>query len=120
MNKPDYTNVLEEISKLIQGDVSASEVDREKFARDTSLFYVKPEIIVSPKDVKDISKVLAYVLAEKKKGKISQRARLAQTLKKLHGYEPNTWRYRIGKYRTLRNDFDFALDFFAAGSDIVQ
>ncbi|MEI6810823.1 MAG: FAD-binding oxidoreductase [Candidatus Nomurabacteria bacterium] len=68
MNKPDYTNVLEEISKLIQGDVSASEVDREKFARDTSLFYVKPEIIVSPKDAEDISKVLAYVLEEKKKG----------------------------------------------------
>lgn len=68
MNKPDYTNVLESISKLIEGDVSASEADRESHARDTSLFYVKPEIIVYPKNAGDISKVLAYVLEEKKKG----------------------------------------------------
>lgn len=68
MTKPDYKQILESLSKLIQGDVSILETDRENHARDTSLFYVKPEIIVYPKNKEDISKVLAFVLAEKKKG----------------------------------------------------
>jgi len=68
MNKPDYTVILESLSKLIQGDVSVLEADRESHARDTSLFYVKPEIVVYPKNAEDISKVLKYVNEEKKKG----------------------------------------------------
>ena len=68
MNKPDYTVILELLSKLIEGDVSVLEADRESHARDTSLFYVKPEIVVYPKNAEDISKVLKYVNEEKKKG----------------------------------------------------
>lgn len=68
MNKPYYTKVLESLANLIEGDVSAREIDREICARDTSLFYLKPKIVVYPKNILDISKVLGFVLLEKKKG----------------------------------------------------
>jgi FAD/FMN-containing dehydrogenase len=44
------------------------DTDRERVARDTSLFYVKPEMVIYPKDAQDISAVLTYVSAKKKEG----------------------------------------------------
>ena len=38
-----------------------SEEDREKASRDTSLFYVKPQIVVFPKDKDDLRNLLSYV-----------------------------------------------------------
>ncbi len=68
MNKPDYQKVLRDISALIEGDVSILDSDREKRARDTSLFYVKPEMVVFPKNNSDLSNILKYVSQEKKGG----------------------------------------------------
>ncbi len=68
MKEPDYENILISISKLIEGDASASLEDREKVGRDTSIFYVRPEIVVFPKNAEDISKVLQYVSLQKKNG----------------------------------------------------
>jgi len=39
-------------------------------------------------------KLLGYVYPQLKKG-----PHFGVNIKKLYGYEPNTWRYRIGKYR---------------------
>ena len=43
MNTPDYNLVAKELQAKIKGDVTVQEEDRERVARDTSLFYVKPE-----------------------------------------------------------------------------
>ncbi len=68
MNQPDYESVLATISLLIKGDVSISDIDREKMARDTSLFYVKPEMVIYPKDKEDIKKIINFVADAKQKG----------------------------------------------------
>lgn len=57
-----------DLEGLVSGDVSMLEADRERVARDTSLFYVKPEIVIYPKDSSDISSILSYVNEKKKKG----------------------------------------------------
>ncbi len=41
MNEPSYGAVVEEMRTLIVGDVSVLEEDRERAARDTSIFYLK-------------------------------------------------------------------------------
>lgn len=66
MNKPDYEVIAAEIKALTEGDVSVTELDREKVARDTSIFYLKPEVVVYPKHTNDISKLCEYVYTKKK------------------------------------------------------
>lgn len=68
MNTPNYTEISDELKARIKGDVSRLEEDRERVARDTSLFYVKPEIVIYPRNAFDISAVLEYVTAKKKEG----------------------------------------------------
>ncbi len=67
MNSTTYDLYAEDLKNLLEGDVSILEADRERVARDTSLFYVKPEIVVYPKNKEDISKLLVFV--ERTKGK---------------------------------------------------
>ncbi len=68
MNTPDYTLVAKELQAKIKGDVTLNDEDRERVARDTSLFYVKPEIVVYPKNSIDVSKVCEYVSEKKQAG----------------------------------------------------
>lgn len=68
MTTPDYNLVAKELQAKIKGDVTVQEEDRERVARDTSLFYVKPEIVIYPKNSIDISKVFEYVSAKKSEG----------------------------------------------------
>jgi FAD/FMN-containing dehydrogenase len=64
----DISQMVLELQKLLAGDVSSSEEDRERAARDTSLFYVKPQIVVYPKDADDLSKLLAFVHRKRTEG----------------------------------------------------
>ncbi len=68
MNQPNYQDILKDISRLLKGDATLAEFDRERVARDTSLFYVKPEIVVYPRVAPDISAVLTYVSQKKSEG----------------------------------------------------
>jgi len=68
MNIPDYAQVAKDLEHLIKGDGSLLDEDREKVARDTSLFYIKPEMVIYPKHAQDISKVVEYVATKKKEG----------------------------------------------------
>lgn len=68
MNTPDYVLVAKELQAKIKGDVTINEEDRERVARDTSLFYVKPELVVYPKNSIDVSKVCEYVSEKKLAG----------------------------------------------------
>lgn len=67
MNEIFYTDVAGDLRTIIKGDISILDSDREKAARDTSLFYVKPRIVVYPKSKEDIAKLVAYVHAKKLK-----------------------------------------------------
>jgi FAD/FMN-containing dehydrogenase len=66
MNQPNYTDILNDLQLAVVGDITTLEEEREKLARDTSLFYVKPEIIVYPKTRDHISNLLSYVSEARK------------------------------------------------------
>ena len=68
MNPSQIAVHVKELEALIEGDVSVLDADREHVARDTSIFYLKPEIVIFPKDKQDISKVIAYIHDAKQKG----------------------------------------------------
>ncbi len=68
MNTPNYEEVAKELQAHIKGDVTILEEDRERVARDTSLFYVKPEVVIYPKNSVDITKVFEYVSLKKQSG----------------------------------------------------
>ncbi len=68
MNIPNYEELAKELSTLIKGDGSLLDLDRERVARDTSIFYVKPEMVIYPKDAQDISTLLDFVSKKKKEG----------------------------------------------------
>lgn len=66
MNQPNYKDIVKDLEIAIVGDISTLDEDREKVARDTSLFYLKPEIVVYPRNRNDISNLLAYVTEARK------------------------------------------------------
>ena len=68
MLTPNYETIALELKHLIKGDVSLENIDRERTARDTSLFYVKPEMVVYPKNSLDIGALFEYVLKKKIEG----------------------------------------------------
>jgi FAD/FMN-containing dehydrogenase len=68
MTTPNYQDIAKDLRAHVKGDISFLEEDRERVARDTSLFYVKPELVVYPKNALDISAVFEYALTKKKEG----------------------------------------------------
>jgi FAD/FMN-containing dehydrogenase len=70
----------QEIKNIIDGDVDDSPAALLKYSTDASLFFVKPALVVFPKNVEDIKKLVSFVAGEKKKGRdISLTARSAGT-----------------------------------------
>lgn len=57
----NYHKIAEELKKKIKGEISFEEADLELHAKDASLFYVKPAMIIYPKDKFDIVQVVKYV-----------------------------------------------------------
>ena len=62
--KPALVN---ELKKLISGDVAVDDVTLTTHSMDKSIFAVKPQVVVFPKNGKDICKVVRLVSKEKKK-----------------------------------------------------
>lgn len=76
----DYKDHLKQIEAFVSGDVCVSEEVLNEYSRDTSLFKVRPEIVVFPKSVDDIKNLVNFAVEEKKKGHdISLTARSAGT-----------------------------------------
>ncbi len=70
----------DELKKLLDGDVVQTPKALRKYSHDTSLFEVKPELVVFPKNVKDLRKLVRYATHQKKKdSKISLTARSGGT-----------------------------------------
>src|SRR3989344_4538690 len=64
----------------LEGDVDESEETILKYSTDASLFFIKPALVVFPKNAEDIKKLVLFVAEEKKKGRdISLTARSAGT-----------------------------------------
>src|SRR5579864_2313529 len=67
-------------SLKLAGDIQDDPETLERYSHDASLFEVRPELVVFPKTVDDIKKVVALVAELKKSGeKVSVTARSAGT-----------------------------------------
>jgi FAD/FMN-containing dehydrogenase len=55
-----------EIQKIISGQIDDSEDTRALYSHDASLFELKPQIIVAPKDSQDVQNIVKFVSANKK------------------------------------------------------
>lgn len=76
----NMTNLADQLRRFVKGEVMDDAATLETYSRDASLFKVRPEVVVSPKDVSDITNLVYFVLQEKKSGrKISLTPRLAGT-----------------------------------------
>ncbi len=73
-------NLFEELKHIIRGEVEDNEKTLETYSTDYSLFKVKPNVVVFPKDTEDIQNLVSYASEKKKKGgDISLTARSAGT-----------------------------------------
>lgn len=73
-------NLVEELKRIIKGDVLADEETLNGYSHDTSLFEVKPQVVVNPKDAADLKALVKYVSENKKNNpSLSLTARSAGT-----------------------------------------
>lgn len=72
--------LAEELKKFIKGDVLNDDSVLNKFSKDASLFQIRPEVVVAPKDVSDIKAVVRFVATHKREqANLSITARSAGT-----------------------------------------
>lgn len=64
----DTSSLVAEITKIFSGDIDASDVAREKYSRDMSIFAVRPELVVFPKNVNDIAQLVRFVAKSRTSG----------------------------------------------------
>ena len=73
-------NVKTDLKELIEGDVSDNSELRDLYSHDASMFELRPELVVAPKNSKDIEKIVKYIAQKKKTNPdISLTARSAGT-----------------------------------------
>lgn len=73
-------NLLGELKKLIKGDVDTSDETLNTFSHDASLFEVKPQVVVYPKDDEDVQNLVKFIAKHKKEyPKLSLTGRSAGT-----------------------------------------
>lgn len=56
-----HEKLKRELGKLLEGAVTDAKEALDKYSKDTSLFEVCPEIVVHPKDVADVKKLVKFV-----------------------------------------------------------
>ena len=72
--------IIDEIQEFFHGDVANDDATLAKYSRDYSVFSVKPEIVVFPKDVEDIKNLVKFAAKKKAAGEnISLTGRSAGT-----------------------------------------
>ena len=59
-------NIGEELKKVVSGEVRVDDMTLETFAEDASIFHIKPEVVVAPRDVEDICEIVKWVNARKR------------------------------------------------------
>ncbi len=63
------SNLAQDLSQIVKGDVLDDEETLSQYSHDASLFEVKPQVVVFPKDEQDVCGVVEYVSENKKKDK---------------------------------------------------
>src|SRR5690242_8793173 len=72
--------LLEELKSIIEGDVLTDEQSLSTYSHDASLFEVKPQVVVEPKNQKDVENLVKFVEKHKKQyPKLSLTGRSAGT-----------------------------------------
>ncbi len=72
--------LADEIRSFFHGDVAGDDATLTKFSRDYSLFKVRPQLVVYPKDIEDLKNLVAFVAKKKTAGEpISLTGRSAGT-----------------------------------------
>ncbi len=59
------SNLIDELKKTIKGDVQTDEDTLKTYSHDASLFEVKPQVVVFPKDNEDVENLVKFVLKHK-------------------------------------------------------
>ncbi len=73
-------NLIIELKSLLSGDIEINQETIELYSHDASIFEVKPEVVVFPKDTEDIQKLVNFVNKYKKSNpRISITSRSAGT-----------------------------------------
>src|SRR5690554_3158227 len=60
------SDLAEDIKNIITGDVVTDDETRKLYSHDASLFEMRPEVIVYPKNAADVSQLVKYVRDNKK------------------------------------------------------
>jgi FAD/FMN-containing dehydrogenase len=60
--------IIDEIKKFFHGDVASDDATLTKYSRDYSLFKVRPQIVVFPKDANDVKNLVKFVAKKKAAG----------------------------------------------------
>src|SRR3989338_3903562 len=58
-------DLAKELRALVRGEVDDSEEALLRYSRDWSLFQVKPKVVVSPKDERDIESLVSFASANR-------------------------------------------------------
>ena len=58
--------LLDELKKSVEGDVAVDSETLATFSHDASLFEVKPQVVVYPKDAEDVQALVKFVEKNKK------------------------------------------------------
>ena len=61
--------IAEKIRQFLKGEVVDDSKSLEEYSRDASIFQIKPQIVVFPKNVEDIKNLVKFVAKEKPKNK---------------------------------------------------
>ncbi len=73
-------SLTDELKKLLQGDVSTDPSTLKEYSHDYSIFEVKPQVVVFPKNTDDLKRLVKFVRERKEKGEnISLTGRSAGT-----------------------------------------
>ena len=67
--------IRDKLKKIVSGEVSVNQEILEKYSRDYSIFKVKPQAVVFPRNVEDVKKLVKFAT----KNKISLTARSGGT-----------------------------------------
>lgn len=57
--------LADELKKVIKGEVTDDEGVLKKYSRDASLFEIAPQVVVAPKDAKDVGELVKFVSSQK-------------------------------------------------------
>lgn len=71
--------LLNQLKQHIQGDISADEQTLEQYSHDASIFEIKPQTVVFPKNVEDLKALVKFVSQNKKNSELSLTARSGGT-----------------------------------------